>query len=168
MGCDEPRHSQDQWLSAFLTRKPLFALNGDQLVLTGGEIKIEMIDRKVADPDRSLHGVRWQLESILSKDTASSVPAGAEGYVEFTVDGRFTASAGCNTIGGVAKPSGTSITFADVAMPVIGCPEPQQSVEVALARVLKDKVTFKIERGGWTPWPTWTGRTNSPSSRGSR
>jgi heat shock protein HslJ len=145
MGCDEPRHSQDQWLSAFLTRKPLFVLNGDQLVLNGGEIKIEMIDRKVADPDRSLYGVRWELESILSKDTASSVPAGAAAHVEFTQAGRVTASAGCNSIGGGAEASGDKIAFSDLETTLIGCPEPQRTVETVLLRVLKDKVTFKID-----------------------
>jgi heat shock protein HslJ len=145
MGCDEARHSQDQWLAQFLGRKPLFALNGDQLVLTGGEIKIELIDRKVADPDRSLYGVRWRLDSILSNDAASSVPAGAEAHVEFTQAGRVTASAGCNSIGGSAKVSGDKIAFGDLETTLIGCPEPQRTVETALLRVLKDTVTFKID-----------------------
>jgi heat shock protein HslJ len=158
MGCDEPRHAQDKWLSAFLTGKPSFALNGDQLVLTGGETKIEMVDRKVAEPDRSLYGLRWRLESILSKETASSVPAGAEAYVEFSPAGELTASAGCNTIGGTARVSGSSITFVDVAMTLMGCPQPQQTVEAALVRVLKDKVTFKIDG------PTLT--LNHPSGDG--
>ena len=54
IGCDPPRHDQDEWLSGFLTSSPTVTLSGNELTLTKDTTTIELVDREVATrTDRS-------------------------------------------------------------------------------------------------------------------
>src|SRR5918992_2557978 len=77
MGCDPPRHAQDEWLARFLTSRPEWSRSGSTLTLDNGTARIVLEDRDVADPDRPLRGTRWVVDTIVEGETASSVPAGA-------------------------------------------------------------------------------------------
>ena len=54
IGCDPRRHDQDEFVAALLTARPSISLQGDHLVLTAGDTIIELLDRRVADPDRPI------------------------------------------------------------------------------------------------------------------
>lgn len=103
MGCDPPRHAQDEWVSRFLTSRPRSTLDGPTLTLDNGTVRMVLEDRKVAEPDRALRGTKWVVDTIIEGETASSVPAGAEAHVVIG-DGddrdHFTGHAGCNGMGG--------------------------------------------------------------------
>lgn len=77
MGCDAPRHAQDEWLGALLVARPSLTLDGDGLVLRGGDpaAVITFVDQRVADPDRALAGTTWRLTGFVDGATASSAPA---------------------------------------------------------------------------------------------
>ncbi|MGZ4765500.1 MAG: META domain-containing protein, partial [Ilumatobacteraceae bacterium] len=76
IGCDPARHAQDEWLAEFLARDPAYTLDDDDhLLLRSNGTEIELLDRRVADPDRPLEGTVWQLDGIIDGDAASSVPA---------------------------------------------------------------------------------------------
>jgi heat shock protein HslJ len=60
MGCDAPRHAQDEWLARFLTSRPEWSRSGADLTLDNGTTRVVLQDREVADPDPGPdgHGLR--------------------------------------------------------------------------------------------------------------
>ena len=48
MGCDPERHAQDTWVADFLGAGPTYAVDGDRLRLTSGEVVLTMLDRELA------------------------------------------------------------------------------------------------------------------------
>ena len=75
MGCEAPLLQQDEWLVDLLEDARI-ALAGDTLTLDNGQIRLTLLDREVASPDKPLVGTKWVLDSIVDGDAVSSVPAG--------------------------------------------------------------------------------------------
>ena len=147
MGCDSERHAQDTWLGDLLGSRPRFQLAGNDLTLTGDEAEIRLRDREVADPDRSLRGTRWVVDTVIDGEAASSVPEGAEAHIVVGDDNGFGGSTGCNQMGGTAavdEDAGT-ITFGDVVATKIACDDDRMRLEEAVLSVLDGEVTYKIE-----------------------
>jgi heat shock protein HslJ len=145
MGCDGGRNEQDAWLATLLTGRPTIQLTGDELVLANGTTEIRLLDRKVADPDRPLAGTRWVVESIIDRDTASSIPIGARAHLTIGTDGKFTGNSGCNEIGGAAITTNTTIAFSDVFTTRMACEPDRTRLEQAVLAVLRDTVTYEVE-----------------------
>ena len=80
MGCDPALHDQDEWLSEFLASRPTVAANGNDLVLTSDGTVMDLLDAEVAEPDLALAGTLWTVDSIISADAVSSIPAGVDGH----------------------------------------------------------------------------------------
>jgi len=144
MGCDEARHDQDAWLAEFLGTGPKFALNGEQLVLTGERETITFVDRKVAQPDQPLQGPRWVVESLLDGQTASSVPAGTQAFLHFSED-TVTGDAGCNEVSGTAVQRPNTIVFANLVTTDRACPGDRGALEAAVLATISGEVTMKID-----------------------
>ena len=152
MGCDQPRHDQDEWLFGLLGSSPTLALAGDQLTVTAGTTLITLLDRRTAQPDLPLTGRTWTLESIISGATASSIPAGVTATLEFGADSMITVASGCNTGAGRytiepgADASTGSLTVSDLAMTKKACPDAAGSVEASVLGLLRaGTITFEIE-----------------------
>jgi heat shock protein HslJ len=143
IGCDPPRHDQDEWLSGFLTSKPTLALSGNELTLTKGTTTIEFVDREVADPDRPLVGTTWRVDTIIDGDAASSVPDEGDVTLAFPTDTTFEASSeGCTSVKGEMTLVPQTITFGDVVVDDIACPSPwAETLEVIGA----GETTYKID-----------------------
>jgi heat shock protein HslJ len=146
IGCDAGRQAQDEWLTGFFGEDPTWSLDGSTLTLTSGDIAIVFDDREVADPDQALVGTVWQVDSIISGDAASSVPAGASATVVFT-DTTVSADTGCNGVGGDIAIDGDTITITQGPSTLIACPGPVGDLEDAVRTVLSGPVTFEIEAG---------------------
>jgi heat shock protein HslJ len=144
MGCDQPRMDQDQWLTEFLMAGPKFALNGDDLVLTGDQVMVKLTDRKVAQPDRSLQGTRWVLESLVDGQVASSVPEGVEAFLEFEGE-KVVGNGGCNGLGGQAVQGPGTVTFSSVFATKKSCGVPRDQVEIVVLAVLDGKVAVTVD-----------------------
>lgn len=144
MGCERPRMDQDQWLTGFLQAGPKIALNGDELVLSGDNAVIKLLDRKAAQPDKQLQGTRWVLESLIDGQSAGSVPQNVETFLQFEGD-RVTGNAGCNQLGGKAVQEPGSITFSDIVTTRKACSGDPGRVEEAVLAVLAGKVAAKID-----------------------
>jgi heat shock protein HslJ len=122
MACVPPeRMDQDTWLARVLTGRPTIAVDGDTLVLAGGAVEIRMLDRVTADPDRSLAGPRWVIESIITGDAMASVPQPAGAQLTFAADGRVSGNTGCNEFHGTYQASAGMITFSQVGMTKKAC-----------------------------------------------
>ncbi|HEV7864016.1 MAG TPA: META domain-containing protein, partial [Acidimicrobiia bacterium] len=146
MGCDPPRHAQDEWLARFLTSRPQYSLSGPTLTLDSGAARIVLDDRKAADPDRPLRGTTWVVDTIVDGQSASSVPAGAEASVAFG-DDRFTGNTGCNGMGGtsVVDEARSTITFSEVITTKMACDDDRMRLERAVLRVLDGDVAYRID-----------------------
>lgn len=150
MGCDEPRHAQDTWLSGVLAKKPQWLLDGHQLVLTSGDTRIVLLDRKVADPDRPLAKTRWEVTSLVEGDVASSVPDTGTSSADTTAHlvfagGKVTGSDGCNQLSGPATVSGATIEFGPITSTKIACQSDVAQVQRVVLAVLDGPVRFEID-----------------------
>ena len=147
MGCDPPRHAQDEWLARFLTSKPSWVRSGSTLTLDNGSVRVVLEDREVADPDRPLRGTKWVVDTIVEREAASSVPAGVEAYLTFE-DGRsFRGNTGCNGMGGnsVVDEANSTITFSEVITTKMACDDDRMRVERAVLATLDGDVRYQID-----------------------
>ena len=160
MGCDEPRHAQDEWLARFLGGRPALTLNGPDMVLAGGGTEIRLSDREVADPDRPLRGTRWVVDGLISGDAVSSVPQGAEAFIVFSESEQngFGGNTGCNGMGGKAVVAESTIDFAEVITTKMFCEGERGDLERAVIEVLDGEVAYKVEADRLT--------LNHPSGKG--
>jgi heat shock protein HslJ len=151
MGCRAELVQQDEWLSDFLTSKPSWQLDGDELTLTSGDLHLRLLERSVAEPDRSLRGTRWVLDTIIDGDTASSVPN--DGRMQLKIEGeRALGYDGCNGFDArevVVK--GSDLRMSDVRTQSRGCRGVEEVMARAMSDVLwSDDLTFRIDAGRLT------------------
>lgn len=147
MGCDPPRHAQDEWLARFLTSKPSWARSGTTLTLEGGTVRIVLEDREVANPDRPLRGTKWVVDTLVERDAASSVPAGVEAHLTVEADQRFRGNTGCNGMGGnsVVNEEQSTIAFSEVITTKMACDDDRMRVERAVLATLDGEVRYQID-----------------------
>jgi heat shock protein HslJ len=146
MGCDPPRHAQDQWLAAFLTSRPAVELTGNDLLLQGGGIAMRLVDRRVAEPDLPLVGTFWTVEALIVFDGVSTVPAGVVATLQLRPDGGFDVATGCNQGSGRVTVAGDSLRFTDLGLTRMACQGAAGQVETHFLRILgADAVAFELE-----------------------
>jgi heat shock protein HslJ len=145
MGCDAPRHAQDDWFSKLLTSGPTWKLTGDKLELTSGTTVISLVDRETAVQDLALDGTKWTLETVIRGATASH-SAGAE-QAHLTISGeRVTGSTGCNDFQGVVAHTGNKLTFGELAITnPHPCPTTADAVQKSVLAALNGEVTYTID-----------------------
>jgi heat shock protein HslJ len=151
MGCDEPRHAQDEWVFAFLGAQPSIAREGDKLTLTAGETVIALQDREVAEPDLPLTGTTWTVDSIIAGDAVSSVPNGATATVIFSDDGTIQVDTGCNGGAGTYDVTDGTIRVLDFETTLMGCSDAVAHLEAAITGVFgPDEIEYTIDAGSLT------------------
>lgn len=150
MGCDPPRHDQDTWVAEFLRAGPTVHLSGTELVLEGAGIRITFADREVADPDRPLVGTVWTVDTLISGQTAGSVPAGVRAFLSFAADGTVSGSSGCNQLSGRYTAQDGTITFTELGSTLMACTDDRGMVEARVLPVLNGTVRYEIEAGHLT------------------
>ena len=149
MGCDAPRMTQDEWLAKLLGGAAI-TVTGDTLTLEEGPVKLTLLDKEVATPDKPITGTNWVLDGIISGDTASSVPAGVTASIKI-VDGHVDVDTGCNTGSGTVEVTGNTLTFGPLTLTKKACEAGPASVEGAVTSVLTAKsVHFTIDADGLT------------------
>ena len=143
MGCDAPRHAQDDRLFAFIGSRPAIQLDAERLVLTDGTTAIAFVDREVAEPDSALIGTSWKVDAIVSGDAVASVPGEVHSTLMFTADGRVGIWTGCNEGGAAYAIEGDRIGFTEVVTTDRACQGPGAELEAAVLRVLSaDGLTY--------------------------
>jgi heat shock protein HslJ len=151
MGCDEPRHAQDDWLATFLGSDPTLQLTGNDLTLTAGDTTVALLDREIADPDLPLLGTVWTLTGIISGDTVSSVPEAPAARIQIDADGRARIMTGCNEAGGQVVVDGDRMQIRDLITTERACDGPGGQIEQAMFAVLgADEITWTIDAAGLT------------------
>jgi heat shock protein HslJ len=144
MGCDKPRHDQDDLVAEILAATPTWRLDGPTLEITSGTTTLTFTERSVAEPDRPLRDTVWQLDGMVDGEVASSVPASVP-PVLVTFDGkRVTAGTGCNGAGGEYTVDGDTITVTPGPTTLMACAGDIMLVEHAVRAVLDGDVRFDI------------------------
>lgn len=150
MGCEEPLMAQDEWLLDVLASSPQITLGGDKLTLRAADgTLIELVDRRVADPDRSLTGTTWRLEGIISGTgpggTVSSIPEGVTSTLRITDEG-LELLEGCNSSGGKVKIRDGVLHVGALASTGTHCPDSQMRVDRAVNAVVHSgDVAYSIQ-----------------------
>jgi heat shock protein HslJ len=147
IGCEDALHQQDEWITGFFRGRPAWRLDGDNLVLTGKDIELKMVDNaKDQGAARPLVGTRWTVDTLVTAGASSSVPAGTAAFVTFGPDGTVTGSTGCNSFGGTATVDGHKITFGELVMTKMACDGAAGDLEAHVLRVFDQKpLTYRIE-----------------------
>lgn len=146
MGCDAARHDQDEWFADFLGSRPQVRLSGDDLTLEGGGTVIRLLDRETAEPDLPLTGTTWTVDSIITGETVSSVPAGVVATIVIAENGRVTIGTGCNEGAGSVVIESDTLRFGDLVVTKRACEGPAGAMEEHVLAVLgADVVAYEIE-----------------------
>lgn len=150
-GCDQARQEQDEWLTDFLSSSPAWTLDGDRLTLTSGGTEIVLLDREAVEPDRALEGTRWVVGTIVTGETASSMPAGTEGSAWLVIeDGEFSAHTGCREITGRAAVDDGTLRFSDAVQTDQACAPEHERIDEVMRTILGGAadVEFSVEADG--------------------
>jgi len=122
IGCSAPLHAQDEWLSGFLTSSPTLTHAGQRVTLEGTEATLEFLDRELANPDRSLTGRTWSIDTLIDGDAASSVPAQTTPTLVFQDDGVFQSFSTCASGSGTYSRANGELTVSDLNFAEPECP----------------------------------------------
>jgi heat shock protein HslJ len=144
MGCDAPRHAQDDWLAKLLHNKPTWKLEADTLTVTSGGTTISLLDRKTAEPDLPLDGTKWSLETVITGEVASHQAGSEKAWITFNGE-RVTGSTGCNELQGVVARDNGKLTFGDLVTTRRACVGDGAALESAFLDTLKGEVTYEID-----------------------
>lgn len=145
IGCEQELAEQDKWLADFLSGGPSWRLEGDTLRLSLKGTTIELIDRAIAEPDRPLRETRWQLDTLVDGETASSLPGKAKAHITLGENGRATGNAGCNDLSARFEEAGDQLTFSAVTVTRMSCGGERDKVERAVLAVLEGSPAYEIE-----------------------
>lgn len=158
MGCDAPRHSQDEWLAGVLSSEPTVERTDDGFVLRADDVVITFVDESIVEPDVPLVGTTWIADGFIEgggPDGAVSSAPGDPASVVFADNGFVTGDDGCNGFGygGEAGADPTDgiryevtndhISFSGSAVStLIGCPDHDPARFYA---ILSGSVTWTID-----------------------
>ena len=145
MACEPDLMDQESWWSQFLLGRPVVEVVDRGLTLTRGTTSVAMV-ADAAVPDVPLEATAWQLDTIVTGDAASSVPAGAasrlvvgSGQIEVSIEG-------CRQTSEAATVGPASITVAPGAFAAAGCDGPAAIVDRAVVAVFgAGEVRYLIE-----------------------
>lgn len=146
MACPGEAGEADEWIEAFMVAGPEAGVDGDRLVLTGRDVTLTLRPEDQARP--SLIDNEWTLNSIVTGQAASSVPASVKPpTITFTGESAalFT---GCNRGPVQVRVSdGGFIHFGEFRAEGRRCGPAADQVESQVLDVLRGKVAW-----GWEQW----------------
>jgi heat shock protein HslJ len=150
MGCDGPRHDQDQWLIGFLSAAPQVAGGTDGIVLATDAATMRLVDRSIARPAAELVGTTWVVTGFIDGDTASSTATddGGSSTLVFGADGRVQGDDGCNDFGAVYEVDGDVVRIGAPESTQAGCEDEERAASIRV--VLDTTVTYEIDSRNMT------------------
>lgn len=141
MACEPALMDQDTWLTAWLMAGVTWSLDGDQLTL-GGEGVTMVLQAAVVGGEPT---GAWELETITSGDSASSVPADVEVPTLELTGEEVLVFTGCNSGGGSYQLGDGTITFDPLRLTMMACEGAAGEVEASVTAVLDGTVPYVVE-----------------------
>ena len=143
MACEPPLGDLDTSVASLLTGGPTVKLQGDELTLAAGGRALQLVDRRVQQPDRELEGTLWVVGTVIAGDTTIGEFGGALATVLFR-DGTALVNGGCNTGSIAAVVTDTTIEFGQLGLTKMACAQTTMELEFMVAAVLQGTVTYRI------------------------
>ena len=147
IGCPQALADQDTWLADFITSRPALTLQGPTLTLHGTTAVITLTDRKVAEPGRPLAGTHWIADTVIDRNTASSVPPAITADLMLTTDGHVSGNTGCRGFSGSYTATATTLTFSRLGTGKRSCASDTVQLDRAVIAALTGTVTYRIDAG---------------------
>jgi heat shock protein HslJ len=144
MGCDAPRHAQDEWLAALLSARPSVRVDGDTLTISDARATVTLLDRELALPDKPLRHTQWFADTVLDGETASSAP-GRHVWISFRDDGTFRAHDGCNEVGGTFSVTDDTLTVGELSTTDRACADEVEAGTVLDELLAGRTMTYGID-----------------------
>lgn len=150
VGCQPPLRDQEEWLKTFLTSRPSWHVNGDQLTLASGGTTITLLDRKIAEPDFPLDGIRWNVvTTITNADLRQGHHLPEQVWISFD-GGHLTGWSGCNELSGTVIRNNTELNFSEVATTDHACTPETAALHAAILATLGPAVAYTIDHNRMT------------------
>lgn len=160
IGCDPARHDQDEMVASLLASRPTVELDGDRLALVGTDLRVELLDRAVADPDRPLVGPTWEVTGFLRGDAVTNTAVGRPATLRFADPSTLEVFDGCAAFtvdvevadGSVGGPvaGDAEIQFGPVDVPVAeDCADRSYAEQVRLLFATGDAIA-EVDGAGLT------------------
>ena len=141
MACEEDLMAQDTWISGLLTKGLPATLQDNTLTLKGADVTIELKE----ETNTKVVGTTWTLETLIQKDTASSLPAGVEPpTLKIADDGTAAVFTGCNTGRTTVEVTDGTLTFSPMGLTKMACGNDAAKVESAVVAVLDGEVEAEV------------------------
>ncbi|MEV0988250.1 META domain-containing protein [Streptomyces sp. NPDC049949] len=120
--------------SKLLTGRLALEHQTDRLTLKTADGSTIAMSSEPPAPDAPLTATAWTVTSLLSGETAASVPVGAAGKAVFTIapDGAASGSLGCNRFSAKAAVEGPKVSFGPLTSTRMACQGPQGELEAKL------------------------------------
>jgi heat shock protein HslJ len=151
MACAQPLMNQDQWLAAFLNKRPLIRVSGNDLTLEADGTIISFVDREVAEPDAELVGTLWTLESVTANQAVTVYNVTPAPRLVLAPGGNVTFTTGCNDGFGTYTSTDTSITFSALGTTKKACEPTAMTLESQVLSVLgAGTVAYEIDGSSLT------------------
>ncbi|MFF1410209.1 META domain-containing protein [Streptomyces sp. NPDC058289] len=118
------------------------------------------LNSKPPAPAAPLLATQWTVDSLIKGETASSVPAGAEGRARFTLaaDGTASGSLGCNRFNATAVVEGNRLTFGPLTTTRMACEGAPGELERTLTELFgSGPLDWKIQGDALTLTATGSG-----------
>lgn len=135
----------DQWMVWFLKQNPVWRLDGANLVLSTGDVRVRLVDR-VEAADRPLLGTKWTVTAFLNRgavvtpDTLGKVRPVLR-FNDFQVSG-YT---GCNTLNGPAVPVTSMMVFGPMLTSGRPCSPSKRQVEQKILGTLFSLQNYEVD-----------------------
>jgi heat shock protein HslJ len=145
MMCEQAVMDQESAYLAALAEAKTFAVNGDQLSLSGGDgAQLAVYQAQSQD----LAGTNWEVTGYNNGNQAVvSVLQGTSLTASFGADGNISGNAGCNNYNGPYKVDGDGITIGPLASTMMMCSDPAGAMdqETQFLAALQSAATYQIE-----------------------
>lgn len=143
MGCEPDVMASEAAYSAALSRVDMIELDGDRLLLSGPDVRLEF-ERLPPIPTADVVDTVWILESLLVGDVASSA-AGDRATLVVSADGGLEGSTGCRTFSGIWVEAGGQIRATTLGMGDEVCPQALESQDSHVVSVIGDGFVPSVE-----------------------
>jgi heat shock protein HslJ len=152
IGCDAPLAMQDDWLADFFTSTPTVVRMGERVTFEAEGATLVFLDTESANPDRSLTGRTWTIDTLIDGGAASSVPSEAPPMLEFSDDGSLSLNTSCAGGEGTFEVNGDTIDLSEVSVAEEPCGETgsQFAHDHILSVMTQGEVTFTIDEARLT------------------
>jgi heat shock protein HslJ len=136
--CNEELSAQDAWLTELFTDGASASYDGSNLVLTAGDVTIELAEQSAEEKDLSaLLGRRWTVLGTIADGATQRLPRrGQRPSIGSAPNGFSRLNTGCNTGRTVVRVRDGTLVFGPTTTTRRVCPQPEREIERRVLAVL--------------------------------